>query len=83
MAAQAGAAGLTSAGQDVVASGMGSKQGLDVNRMGLAMAFGAGGELVGRAFAPFMRKIIKDRRLVDDAGKLTATRPQTGRKEQT
>ena len=81
MFAQGLTAAGTSAGQDVAAQGMGSKQGIDQNRMLVAGALGAGGELVGRVAGPFIRKIIGDRSLVDANGKLTARGRKLAEKE--
>ena len=79
--AQGLTASATSAGQDVAAQGMGSEQGIDQNRMLVAGALGAGGELVGRVAGPFIRKIIGDRSLVDANGKLTARGRKLAEKE--
>lgn len=71
MAGQAGAAGLTSISQDVGAQSIGSQQPIDRTRATVAMAAGAGGEIVGRAVGPLIRRWMGDRSLVTADGKLT------------
>lgn len=69
---QGGTASLTSGFQDAMARIYGSEQPLDTTRMAVAGGLGFGGELVGRAVMPFVRKWIGDRAIVGPDGKLTA-----------
>jgi len=75
VAAQVFGAATTSGAQDVVARQIGSKQGLDVNRMAFAAGLGGSGELVGRALIPFVKKWRGDKTIwqADDMGNLTLT----------
>lgn len=60
-----------SVGQDAVASGMGSKEGIDMVRAGLAGGLGAAGELAAPAFQWGKKALGFGTKYVDDAGNLT------------
>lgn len=60
-----------SGAMDAVGAWLGSKQGLDFNRMLVSGAMGAGGEALGRVVMPFLRKNIQNRTLVGSDGTLT------------
>jgi len=71
-AALQGVAGAgVSVGQDVAASGMGSEQGVDMVRAGLAGGLGAAGELAAPAFQWGKQALGFGTKYVDDAGRLT------------
>lgn len=60
-----------SVGQDVGANAMGSQQGIDVPRAGLAGVLGAGGELLAPAVQAGKSALGFGAKYVDDAGRLT------------
>jgi len=60
-----------SIGQDVAASGMGSEEGIDMVRAGLAGGLGAAGELASPLFQMGKQALGFGTRYVDDAGNLT------------
>lgn len=64
-------AAVTSGLQDRAAQSLGSEQPLDTTRALTSGALGVGGELVGRAAMPLIRRYIGDRSIVGADGKLT------------
>lgn len=67
VAGQALAAGTTSIAQDAGAQSIGSEQGVDITRAGIAGALGGGGELIGRVAIPFVMKYRSSNIINEDA----------------
>ncbi|HAF37606.1 MAG TPA: hypothetical protein DCG72_01365, partial [Gammaproteobacteria bacterium] len=68
---QAAAGGAVSAGQDIAAQGMGSEQGIDPLKAGLAAGGGFAGEYIGAIVGNLVRRWQTDKSLVDASGNLT------------
>lgn len=70
--AQGLAGGAVSTGQDIAASGMGSEQGIDPVRAGMAAGLGGAAELASPVFQMGKNLLGFGTKYVDDAGRLTA-----------